>query len=103
MMSPDSAKWLEAMKSKMGSMYENKVCAGEHSNFKKNPTNTQDHGDAQQREARVCPRTLVDPKRKRQNNAVDVVVRLHDPTDPSTKSEKRVFIGYPKETVGYTF
>ena len=25
MMSPDSDKWLEAMKSKMGSMYENKV------------------------------------------------------------------------------
>ena len=25
MMSPDSAKWLEAMNSKMGSMYENKV------------------------------------------------------------------------------
>ena len=25
MMSPDSAKWLEAMKSKMESMYENKV------------------------------------------------------------------------------
>ena len=25
MMSPDSAKWLEAMKSKMGFMYENKV------------------------------------------------------------------------------
>ena len=25
MMSPDSAKWLEVMKSKMGSMYENKV------------------------------------------------------------------------------
>ena len=25
MMSPDSAKWLEAIKSKMGSMYENKV------------------------------------------------------------------------------
>ena len=25
MMSPDSAKWLEAMKSKIGSMYENKV------------------------------------------------------------------------------
>ena len=25
MMSPDSAKWLEAMKSKMGSMYVNKV------------------------------------------------------------------------------
>ena len=25
MMSPDSAKWLEAMKSEIGSMYENKV------------------------------------------------------------------------------
>ena len=25
MMSPDSTKWLEAMKSKMGSMYENKI------------------------------------------------------------------------------
>ena len=25
MMSPDSAKWLEAMKSEMGSMYDNKV------------------------------------------------------------------------------
>ena len=25
MMSPDSAKWLEAMKSEMGSIYENKV------------------------------------------------------------------------------
>ena len=25
MMCPDSAKWLEAMKSEMGSMYENKV------------------------------------------------------------------------------
>ena len=26
MMSPDSDKWLEAMKSEIGSMYENKVC-----------------------------------------------------------------------------
>ena len=34
---------------------------------------------------RVCPRTLVDRKRKRFINAVDVVVRLHDPTDPSTE------------------
>ena len=25
MMSPDSARWFEAMKSEMGSMYENKV------------------------------------------------------------------------------
>ena len=33
-----------------------------------------------------CPRTLVDRKRKRYDNAVDVVVRLHDPTGPSTES-----------------
>ena len=31
----------------------------------------------------MCPRTLVDRKQKRFINAVDVVVRLHDPTDPS--------------------
>ena len=30
-------------------------------------------------------RTLVDRSRKRYINAVDVVVRLHDPTDPSTE------------------
>ena len=30
-----------------------------------------------------CPRTLVDCKRKRYENAVDVVERLHDPTDQS--------------------
>ena len=34
---------------------------------------------------RVCPRTLVDRKQKRYVNGVDVVKRLHDPTDPSTK------------------
>ena len=33
----------------------------------------------------MCPRTLVDRKQKRYDNAVDVVVRLHDPTDPSTE------------------
>ena len=32
-----------------------------------------------------CLRTLVDRKRKRFMNAVDVVVHLHDPTDPSTE------------------
>ena len=30
------------------------------------------------------PCTLVDRKRKRYENAVGVVERLHDPTDPST-------------------
>ena len=29
--------------------------------------------------------TLVDRERKRYESAVDVVVRLHDPTDPSTE------------------
>ena len=33
----------------------------------------------------MCPRTLVDLKQKRYDNAVDVVVCLHDPTDPSTE------------------
>ena len=33
-----------------------------------------------------CLCTLVDRKRKSYDNAVDVVVRLHDPTDPSTES-----------------
>ena len=32
------------------------------------------------------PRTVVDRKRKRYDNAVDAVVRLDDPTDPSTES-----------------
>ena len=32
-----------------------------------------------------CPHTLLDRKRKRYDNAVDVVVRLHDLTDPSTE------------------
>ena len=33
----------------------------------------------------MCPRTLVDRKRKRLVKAVDVVERLRDPTDPSTE------------------
>ena len=33
----------------------------------------------------MCPCTLVDRKRKRYDNPVDVVIRLHDPTDPSTE------------------
>ena len=33
----------------------------------------------------MCPRTLVDQKQKRFNNAVDVVERLRDPTDPCTE------------------
>ena len=33
----------------------------------------------------MCPRILADRKRKRFNNAVDVVELLRDPTDPSTE------------------
>ena len=33
----------------------------------------------------MCPCTLVDRKQKRYDNVVDVVVRLDDPTDPSTE------------------
>ena len=33
----------------------------------------------------MCPRTLVDRKRKHYVNAIDIVERLHDPTDPSTE------------------
>ena len=33
-----------------------------------------------------CPRTLVDRKRKRYHNAVDVVVRLHGSTDQAPKA-----------------
>ena len=53
---------------------------------KKIPTHTQDHDDGiATRGESVRPRTLVDRKRKRYDNAVDVVVCLHDPTDPSTE------------------
>ena len=33
----------------------------------------------------MCPRTLIDRKRKCFSNTVDVVERLRDPIDPSTK------------------
>ena len=32
-----------------------------------------------------CPCPLIDRKRTHYDNAVDVLVRLHDPTDPSTE------------------
>ena len=35
--------------------------------------------------AGCCPLTLIGRKQKRYDNAVDVVVRLHDPTDPRTE------------------
>ena len=60
---------------------------GERGNFKKK---SYDHARSiwemhSNKRGKCCPRTLVDRKRKRYDNAVDVVVRLHDPTDPSTE------------------
>ena len=54
---------------------------------------TQDLCDAWQQAGECCPRTLVDRKRKRYDSAVDVVVRLHVPTDPSTESTAHVQLG----------
>ena len=59
---------------------------GGRSNFKKKFLRTRKimvmHSNERE-EYRPC--TLVDRKRKRYENAVDVVVHLHDPTDPSTE------------------
>ena len=55
-------------------------------NFKKIPMLTQDLSRrCIATRGGVCPRTLVDQKRKRYVNMVDVVECLHDPTDPSTQ------------------
>ena len=58
------------------------VSVGERSNFKKKILRTRKimvmHSNGR---GECCPRTLVDRQRKRYHNAVDVVVRLHDPTD----------------------
>ena len=53
-------------------------CVGERSNFKKNPTHMQVMVMHSNERGECSPRTLIDRKRKRYDNAVDVVVRLHD-------------------------
>ena len=60
-------------------------CVGERSNFKIFLRTRKIMVMHSNEKAECCPRTLVDRKRKRDDNTVDVVVRLHDPTDPSTK------------------
>ena len=62
------------------------IIVGERSNFK-NFLRTRKIMVMHSNERGECyPRTLVDRKRKRYDNVVDVVVRLHDLTDPSTES-----------------
>ena len=64
----------------------NDTTVGERSNFQKKYLRTRKIMVMHNNERGECrPRTLVDRKRKRYDNAVDVVVRLQDPTDPSTK------------------
>ena len=61
------------------------ITDGERSNFK-NFLHTRKIMVMHSNERGECrPHTLVDHKRKRYENAVDVAVRLHDPTDPSTE------------------
>ena len=59
---------------------------GERSNFKKKILRTRKimvmHNNER---GECCLRTLVDRKRKHYNNTVDVVVRLHGPTDQAPK------------------
>ena len=58
---------------------------GEHSNFKIF-LRTRKIMMMHSNEREEChPLAFADRKRKRYDNAVDVVVRLHDPTDPSTE------------------
>ena len=58
---------------------------GECSNFKKILRTRKIMVMHSSERGELHPRTLVDRKRKRYENAVDVVERLHDPTDPSTE------------------
>ena len=59
--------------------------AGERSNFKK-ILRTRKIMVMHSNERGECrPRTLVDRKRKHYDNTVDVVVRLHGPTDQAPK------------------
>ena len=59
---------------------------GERSNFEKILHTRKIMVMHSNKRGECCPHTLIDRKRKRYDNMVDVVVRLHDPTDPSTES-----------------
>ena len=63
----------------------NLLIVGECSNFKKILRTRKIMVMHSNERGECCLRTLIDRSRKRYINAVDVVVRLHDPTDPSTE------------------
>ena len=58
---------------------------GERSNFKNFLRTRKIMVMHSNKRGECSPRTLVDRKRKRYENVVDVVIRLHDPIDPSTE------------------
>ena len=64
----------------------NELVVGERSNFKKILRTRKIMVMHSSERGECCPCTLVDHKRKRYDNAVDVVVHIHDPTDPNTES-----------------
>ena len=76
------AKW-----TKVYLIYILLMCVGERSIFQKFLRSRKIYlGDDSNERGEWFPCTLVDRKRKRYDNAIDVVVRLHYPTDPSTES-----------------
>ena len=92
MVSPDSAKWLEAMKSEMGSMYENKVW-----------TLIDLPIDRRAIEIKWIFKRNTDADSSVTIYKARLVEKGFQPNKLEPKSEKCVFIEYPKETVGYTF
>ena len=61
------------------------LVVGERSNFKKILRTRKIMVMHSNKRGECCLRTLVDRQRKRYDNAVDVVVRLHGPTDQAPK------------------
>src|SRR3954466_6193822 len=64
----------------------NQTGVGERSNFKNFLRTRKIMVMHSNERGECCLHTLIDRKRKRYINAVDVVVHLHDPTDPSAES-----------------
>ena len=92
MMSPDSDKWLEAMKSEIGSMYENKVWTLVDFPDERRPI-----------ENKWIFKKKIDATGNVTVYKARLVEKGFQPDKLEPKSEKCVFIEYPKVTIGYTF